>query len=170
MHPGPGHPPHALVTSLAAAGRSGEALIEAELERDKTIVGKEKAAAARVAQPTAEAKADGWRAILDPGTPNETHREIVLSIFRYGQDDVIAPYLEQYLEAADTLIDTLGFHKASVVLEHGFPKALGSAELVERVDAWLAGATAPKGAVRYATEGRADVVRALAAQAKDAQG
>jgi aminopeptidase N len=159
-----------LVTSLAAAGRSGEALIEAELERDKTIVGKEKAAAARVAQPTADAKAEGWRAILDPGTPNETHRETVLSIFRYGQEDVIAPYLERYLEAADTVIDTLGFHKASVLLEYGFPKALGTPALLERVDAWLAGTDAPKGAVRYVNEGRADVARALAAQERDAQG
>jgi aminopeptidase N len=157
-----------LVTALAAAGRSGEALIAAELEQDKTIAGKEKAAAARVAQPTAEAKAEGWRAILDPGTPNETCREMVFSIFRYGQEDVIAPYLEKYLEAADTVIDTLGFHKGSVVLEYGFPKALGSPELIERVDAWLASTDAPKGAVRYVNEGRADVVRALAAQAKDA--
>lgn len=160
----------ALITSLAAAGRFGDAEIDAEQESDNTISGKEKAAAARVAQPTEEAKAEGWRAILDPGTPNETSREMVLSIFRYGQDDVLAPYLERYLEAAETCIDTLGFHKGSVLLEYGFPKALGSPALVERVDAWLADNTAPKGALRYVQEGRADVLRALAAQERDAQG
>ncbi|MBA2956299.1 aminopeptidase N [Nocardioides sp. MAH-18] len=159
-----------LITSLAASGRFGDAEIDAELERDNTISGKEKAAAARVAQPTEEAKAEGWRAILDPGTPNETSREMVFSIFRYGQDDVVAPYLERYLEAAETCIDTLGFHKGSVLLEYGFPKALGSPELVERVDAWLADNEAPKGALRYVQEGRADVLRALAAQERDAQG
>lgn len=158
-----------LVTALAASGRFGDAEIDAELERDRTIAGQEKAAAARVSQPTAEAKEAGWRAIMDPGTPNETSREMVFSIFRYGQDDVVAPYLERYLEAAETCVDTLGFHKASVVLEHGFPKALGSAELVQRVDDWLGDNEAPKGAVRYVQEGRADVVRALAAQARDAQ-
>ena len=126
-------------------------------------------AAARVAQPTAEAKAEGWRAILDPGTPNETSREMVLSIFRYGQEEVVAPYVEHYLEAAETCIDTLGFHKASVLLEHGFPKAAGSTALLERVDAWLAEDRAPKGALRYVREGRADVQRALNAQARDAQ-
>jgi aminopeptidase N len=93
----------------------------------------------------------------------------VLSIFRYGQEDAVAPFLDQYLEAAETVIDTLGFHKGSVVLEYGFPKALGSPQLIERVDAWLADNTAPKGAVRYVREGRADVARALAAQARDAQ-
>jgi aminopeptidase N len=158
-----------LVTSLAAAGRIGDAEIAAEEERDGTIAGKEKAAAARVARPTAEAKEAGWAAIMDPATSNETSREMVLSIFRYGQEEVLAPYLERYLEAADTAIDTLGFHKGSVVLEYGFPKALGSRELVERVDAWLAGTSAPKGAQRYVREGRADVLRALAAQAADAE-
>ena len=157
----------ALITSLAAARRFGDAEIDAELERDNTISGKEKAAAARVAQPTTEAKAAGWRAILDPETPNETAREMVLSIFRYGQDDVTAPYLDLYLEAAETCIDTLGFHKGSVLLEYGFPKPLGSAALVERVDAWLADNNAPKGALRYVQEGRADVLRALAAQDRD---
>ena len=49
-----------LITALAAAGRAGDAEIDAELERDTTIAGKEQAAAARVAQPTAEAKAAAW--------------------------------------------------------------------------------------------------------------
>ncbi len=156
-----------LITGLAAGGRFGDAQIDAELERDRTISGQEKAAAARVAQPTAEAKALGWEAIMDPATPNETSREMVLSIFRAGQDEVVAPYLEKYLDAAGTLIDTLGFHKASIVLEHGFPKALASPELVDRVEQWLAATDAPKAAQRYAREGVADVVRALDAQACD---
>ena len=80
----------ALITGLAKAGRFGDAEIDAELEVDKTIAGKEQAAAARVAQPTAEAKEAGWRAILDPATPNETSREMALSIFRFGQEDVLA--------------------------------------------------------------------------------
>ena len=87
----------ALITALAKQGRFGDAEIDAELEVDKTISGKEQAAAARVAQPTAEAKAAAWDAILDPSTPNETSREIAFSIFRFGQEDVLAPYLEKFL-------------------------------------------------------------------------
>ena len=92
----------------------------------------------RAARPPRPRPRAGGRS-LDRGTPNETAAQMVFSIFRYGQDDVLAPYVEQYLEAADTVSDTLGFHKGSVVLEYGFPKALGSPELLERVDAWLAG-------------------------------
>jgi aminopeptidase N len=160
----------ALITGLARTGHAGETEIEAELTRDNTISGKENAAAARVAQPTADAKAAGWAAIMDPETPNETSREMVFSIMRPGQEDVLAPYLEKYLEAARTAIDTLGFHKGSVVLEYGFPRPLGSPETVARLDEWLADNDAPKGAQRYVGEARADVARALAAQERDARG
>lgn len=158
-----------LITALARAGRFGDAEIDAELEVDKTISGKEQAAAARVAQPTAEAKEAGWKAILDPATPNETSREIAMSIFRFGQEDVLEPYLDKFLEASETLVDTLGFHKASVVLEYGFPKVLGSTATLARIDEWLADNDAPKQAQRYVGEARAEIARALAAQAYDAR-
>ncbi len=158
-----------LITALAKAGRFGDAEIDAELEVDNTISGKEKAAGARVAQPTAEAKAAGWTAMMDPATPNETSREMTLSIFRFGQEDVLQPYLEKFLESAETSIDTLGFHKASVVLEYGFPKALASPATMARLDEWLDDNNAPKGAVRYVSEARAEVARALDAQACDAR-
>lgn len=158
-----------LITALAKSGRFGDAEIDAELEVDRTISGKEQAAAARVAQPTAEAKEAGWAAIVDPATPNETSREMAMSIFRFGQEDVLEPYLEKFLDAASTLIDTLGFHKASTVLEYGFPKPLGSEATLARLDAWLADNDAPKGAQRYIGEARAEIARALAAQACDAR-
>ncbi|MCY7399933.1 MAG: aminopeptidase N [Nocardioides sp.] len=157
-----------LITALAKVGRFGDAEIDAELEVDHTISGKEKAAGARVAQPSAEAKETGWAAIMDPATPNETAREMTVSIFRFDQEDVLEPYLDRYLEAAGTAIDTLGFHKASVVLEYGFPKALASPATMARLDEWLADNSAPKGAVRYVGEARAEIARALSAQACDA--
>ena len=91
-----------------------------------------------------------------------------MSIFRFGQEDVLEPYLEKFLDASTTIIDTLGFHKASTVLEYGFPKPLGSPATLARLDAWLADNDAPKGAQRYIGEARAEIARALAAQACDA--
>jgi aminopeptidase N len=158
----------ALITALAKSGRFGDAEIDAELEVDKTISGQEQAAAARASQPTAAAKQAAWDAILDPATPNETSREIAFSIFRFGQEEVLEPYLEKFLTASETLVDVLGFHKASTVLEYGFPKPLGSAATLARLDEWLADNNAPKQAQRYIGEARADIARALAAQAFDA--
>jgi aminopeptidase N len=159
----------ALITGLARAGRAGDR-IDAELARDTTISGKEHAAAARASQPTTEAKAEAWAAAIEQSdTPNETQRSIVLAFQAHGQEHVLAPYVEKYLEAAETLWEHLGTHKASTALNFIFPRPLASAELLDRVDAWLESTTANPGAVRFVREGRADVARFLAAQAKDAE-
>lgn len=159
-----------LVTSLAASGNAGER-IEAELERDRTISGQEHAAAARAARPTAEAKAEAWEvAMVSTETPNETQRSVAMSFQRSGQDDVLAPYVESYLAAADDVWDRLGNKRASTALEAMFPRQLASQELLDRADAWLARTPAPPAAKRYVAEGRADVARALAAQERDARG
>ena len=158
----------ALISGLARAGRAGDR-IDAELARDNTISGKEHAAAARAGQPTPEAKAEAWdAAVVRSDTPNETQRSIVLAFQAHGQDAVLEPYVERYLEAAETLWEHLGTHKASVALNYIFPRPLASPALLERVDAWLATTTANPAATRFVKEGRADVARYLAAQAKDA--
>jgi aminopeptidase N len=160
-----------LVTHLARAGAIGAKRIAEELQRDNTISGQENAAAALAARPNAEAKAEAWElAMVQENVPNETHRSVVRSFMRSGQEDVLAPYIEKYLEAADTLWEHLGTHKASTALEFMFPKPLASQGLLDRVDEWLDTSEANPGAKRYVREGRDDVARALRAQAKDAQG
>ena len=102
--------------------------------------------------------------------PNETHRSICLAFMRFGQEELLAPYVDKYLEAADDIWDRLGTQKASTVLEYIFPKPLGQPRAAREVDAWLDSSEANPGAKRYVREGRDDVARALRAQAKDAQG
>ena len=157
-----------LLTGLAAAGRADDARIDTELSLDNTISGQERAAAARAAMPTPEAKERAWKqAMLDPTTPNETARSVMMSFQRFDQDEVLAPYVDKYLDAVATTWELLGAHKASVALEYIFPKPLASQELLDKVDAWLETATVNPGALRYVQEGRAEVARALAAQARD---
>jgi aminopeptidase N len=160
-----------LLTALAKQGRADADRIADELERDNTISGQEHAAAARAARPTAEAKAEAWElAIVRDDVPNETQRSVVLAFQQHGQDDVLAPYVEKYLAAAETLWEDKGTQRASTALEYMFPRPLAGQELLDRVDAWLESSTANPAATRYVHEGRADVARALAAQAKDARG
>ncbi|MGN6783187.1 MAG: aminopeptidase N [Marmoricola sp.] len=158
-----------LLTALARTGRAGEAEIDAELAADNTISGKEHAAAARAARPDADAKAAAWQAaMLDSSTPNETARSIALAFMQHGQDEVLQPYVDAYLTAAETAWSTLGPHKAAVALQFLFPAVLGSPDLLARVDAWLADTSANPGAKRYVLEGRAEVARMLQAQERDA--
>jgi aminopeptidase N len=159
-----------LLTALAKNGRAEADRIDEELARDNTISGKEHAAAALAIRPTAEAKAQAWEdAVVRDDVPNETQRSIVLAFGAYGQDDVLAPYVEKYLEVADTVWEDKGTQRASTLLEFIFPKHLASPELIARLDQWLESSPANPAAKRYVRENRDDLARALRAQERDAQ-
>jgi aminopeptidase N len=159
-----------LLTALAANGRVDNTEINAELERDNTISGQEHAAAALTVRPTPEAKAQAWHdAIERDDIPNETQRSIALAFPTAGQAEVLAPYLEKYLAVADHIWEEKGVQRASTALEYMFLMPLVSTGTLARVDDWLATSQANPAAKRYVREGRADMARALAAQARDAQ-
>ncbi len=159
-----------LLGALARGGRADAARIDAEERADHTISGQERAAAARAARPTAEAKAEAWEiAVSRDDVANETQRSVVLSFMQHGQDDVLGPYVERYLAVADTLWEDKGTQRASTALEHIFPRPLASRELLERVGEWLRESPANPAAKRYVREGAADVERFLAGQDRDAR-
>ena len=81
---------------------------------------------------------------------------------------MLEPYITRYLEAASTIWEEKGVQRASVVLEWLFPRAIPTQRTLEAVDAWLRTSQANPAAKRYVREGRADIERALAAQARDA--
>jgi aminopeptidase N len=160
-----------LLGGLARAGRADDDRIDEELRRDNTISGRERAAAARAARPTAEAKAEAWEiAVVRDDVPNETQRSVVLAFMQHGQDELLAPYVEKYLEVAETLWERKGTQRASTALEFLFPRPLATRELLDRVSTWLKDSSANPAAKRYVREGAADVERFLAGQAKDASG
>ncbi|HJR90410.1 MAG TPA: aminopeptidase N [Aeromicrobium sp.] len=154
-----------LIKALARIGAADEQEIADELTRDDTNSGRENAAAARAIRPLAEAKAEAWqRSAIDPDTPNETRRQIAAAFQVSGQAAVLEPYVEKYLEMAETIVDELGVWIGQTALIHLFPLANPSAETLAKVDAWLASTHAPAAAMRYVSEGRDDLARALRAQ------
>jgi aminopeptidase N len=157
-----------LLTGLCRAGRADDAMVDAELQSDNTISGKESAAAARAAMPTAKAKARAWDEALSAETPNETMRYIAIAFQQPGQAEVLAPYVDRYLDAAGTLWEDRGVFHASTVLTFMFPKELATEETRDRVAAWLAASTANPAARRFVSEGLDEIERALRAQACDA--
>jgi aminopeptidase N len=159
-----------LLSGLAREGYAGDAEIDAELDRDKTIAGQEQAAGARASMPSATAKANAWTdAVERDDVPNETMRSIAASFHQTGQGEVLAPYVARYLAKAETIWEERGVHQASTVLEYMFPRKLANEATLEAVDSWLATTTANPAARRLVSEGRADLARALAAQQRDAQ-
>ncbi len=159
-----------ILTALAANGHADEGRIAEELSRDNTISGKERAAGARAVVPSAQAKAEAWRDAVERGDiANETQRSIAYVFDASDQADVLAPYLEKYLQAAETVWEDRGVQIASTMLEYMFPRVLTSRETLERVDAWLAGSSANPAAKKYVVEARADLERALTAQERAAR-
>ena len=159
-----------LLKSLAYAGRAGQEEIQAELDRDNTIAGQENAAGALTVIPSPEAKEDAWRdAVMRDDVANETQRSIARSFQVAGQDELLAPYVERYLEVASTIWEQKGVQRAGTVLVALFPRALATRETLEKVDRWLETTEANPAAKRYVQEGRADIERALAAQQRDAE-
>lgn len=155
-----------LVTALARLGAADEAEIAAELDRDNTISGQENASAARAIRPLAEAKEKAWQiAAVDRSTPNETRRSTALAFQVSGQADILEPYVDRYLELADTVVDDMGVWIGQVALVYLFPLANPSQATLDKVDAWLSSTSANPAARRYVSEGRDDLARALRAQA-----
>ncbi|HWL99033.1 MAG TPA: aminopeptidase N [Nocardioidaceae bacterium] len=159
-----------LLTGLAHMGRVDEAAIETELQRDNTISGQQQAAAARTALPTAAAKEWAWRTATESDdVANETQRSIAASFQQPGQDDVLGPYVDRYLDLATSVWEVKGTQMATNILMLMFPRALPTPEVLARVSEWLDTTEANPAARRLVSEGRADLERALRAQERDAQ-
>ncbi len=154
-----------LLTALARLGEAGEAEIAAALEEDKTISGQEHAAAARAIQPLADAKSAAWDAVVSGDVPNETRRSIAYAFQVTGQGELLEPYVDRYLSMAETVLEEKGVWMAQVALIPLFPLANPSQATLDKVDAWLKDTKAGAATVRYVSEGRDDLARALRAQA-----
>jgi aminopeptidase N len=158
-----------LVSSLARAGRFGDAEIDAELARDNTISGQENAAAAKALRPDADAKARAWEdAVVRDDVANETQRSIAASFQVHGQEELLLPYVDTYLDVARRVWEEKGVQRATIILLYLFPRALARPDVLKRIDAWLEDESVNPAARRLVGEGRSDIVRALAAQSFDA--
>jgi len=142
-----------LITELARCGAADEQLIDAELQRDNTATGAEKAAAARAARPTREAKARAWElAVESNDIPNETQRRICEAFWQPDQEQVLDGYLDRFLKTAEEISTSTGIwaEKSSIfrqnVLTYLFPDIADDAALIGRVHGWLAAGVTAAGA------------------------
>ncbi|MGL5406458.1 MAG: aminopeptidase N [Propionibacteriaceae bacterium] len=159
-----------LLASLAAQGKASDNMIDEMAANDKTITGAEWAALVRAARPTAAAKAEAWQvAAEDPQTPNETQRKVAVAFHQPGQEELLAPYVDQYFALVEKISNKEGIwetrsqaiaHAAVVCL---FPKNR-TQEILDRVDAWMDGKKFSDQVTRQLAEQRDALRRALACQ------
>jgi aminopeptidase N len=160
----------AIVQCLSALGAIDEAGIERELARDPSAAGQRYAARARALQPTAAAKAEAWRLVVEEDTlPNAMQAAVVGGFAHPTQGELVAPYVERYFAAIRGVWERRTSELAQTVVVGLFPTWTStiSKETLAAADAFLAGEDVPTALRRLVSEGRADVQRALVARAAD---
>ena len=154
-----------LLFALVAHGGADEQEIAAELERDPTATGQRNAERARALCPLPEAKQRAWqRAVHDDELPNSINEAIISGFAHPAQRQLLAPFVVRYFEDVAGVWVRRTSERAQTAVIGLFPAWAVDAHTVAAADAWLADGTRPSALRRLVNEGRAGIVRALAAR------
>ena len=94
--------------ALARRAELGEVdtdAVHALLERDPDPDAWVRALCVRASSPSSEAKDEAWTAMIERTVPIQNTYAVAYALWRPGQDAVVAPYAERYVEAIPTLHD-----------------------------------------------------------------
>ena len=167
-----------LLTGLVAAGRFGEEQIRTEEARDRTTTGRERAAEARAAIPTPEAKRATWRALVDDvSMPNETQVRVLRGLTNVERrPELLVPFVGQYVDIIDSVWSSRTFHMAENLLTGLWScttVGLDGADPAAALEGWLDSHTQAPAALRRIVRENLDdtrrVARAQAAETGDVQ-
>ncbi|MFJ9785631.1 aminopeptidase N [Amycolatopsis sp. NPDC101161] len=158
-----------LLHALVAHGKAAASEIDAELARDNTATGRRQAERARALRPTAEAKADAWqRAVYDDELPNAVSDSLISGFSHPGQKALLGSYVAKYFEVIDEVWQRRSSERAQPIAIGLYPSWAVDPGTVSASDEWLKGEHS-QALRRLVSEGRAGIVRALAARDFDAQ-
>ena len=162
-----------LLTALVAADRYGEEQIRAEEAQDRTTTGRERAAEARAAVPTPEAKAATWRVLIDDASmPNETQVRVLRGLTSVERrPELLVPFVSSYVEAIDSVWSSRTFHMAENLLTGLWSCStvgLDGSDPATALKGWLEShAQAPAALRRIVRENLDDTLRVARAQAAE---
>jgi aminopeptidase N len=158
-----------LLQALTAHGVVGEDEIAAEQDRDATATGQRQAERAMALVPTPTAKERAWqRAMRDDELPNAISEAIISGFSHYAQKQLLTPYLDRYFNEIAEVWERRTSERAQSCVLGLFPSWVVEQRCVDVAAAWLQDGERPSALRRLVSEGRAGVVRALAARAFDA--
>ncbi|MCW2614828.1 MAG: aminopeptidase [Frankiales bacterium] len=153
-----------LVQSLARLGRIEERAVDAELARDTTAAGIRSSLTARAALPVEAVKQRSWAAATgDLSLSNHEAHALAAGFWQHGQDELLAPYVDRYVEALPGLWATRSPEVVGRLTELLFPSTLVRQDVLDRTEVLL-GAEHPAGLRRLVAEQRDDLRRALQAR------
>jgi aminopeptidase N len=160
-----------IVATLAAAGAAaGRELIEAELERDPGDIGRRRAAGAIASIPDPEVKRATWERITtDRELPLATLQAMMGGFHRPGQDDLLRPYVDPYVDVLPEVWRDRVTEEAMAMTGGLYPAWIVEDGVVAAADRALR-LGLPSIANRILSENRDRTLRAMRARASDGAG
>ncbi|MGM7696718.1 aminopeptidase N [Microbacterium sp. A84] len=160
-----------LLVGLASIGATDAASIDAALAGDNTSKGAEFAAQARAALPSVADKRIAWETLVEKDdAPNTIVRSAALGFVHPNSAGVLGDFVQSYFDMLLPVWESRTYQIASYLIVGLYPTSLANTELRDATRAWLSANTDAAPALRrLVSEGLADVERALAAQARDAE-
>jgi aminopeptidase N len=157
-----------LLHRLVSVGRRAEAAIETEVERDDTAAGRRNALTLRAGQPTAAAKADAWRLVVEEDElPNADIAAVVGGFSDFEQRELLAPYVDKYFDAIADIYRTRTSEMGQEIINGLYPYFATSQDTVEATDRYLREEQPGPALRRMLLEARDGLARALRAQHND---
>ncbi|BDZ63152.1 aminopeptidase N [Agromyces mangrovi Wang et al. 2018] len=158
-----------LVIALAALGAADDALIDRTLAGDDTAKGRQQAATARAARPDSGSKDAAWLAVAtDTSLSNDVARAIAAGYRRAHPETLLESRVGDYFAMLRDVWAGRSFTMADLIVTGLFPAPVVTDETAAAAAEWLAAnADAPAPLRRLVAEGHAELVRALAARARD---
>ncbi|AWB95707.1 aminopeptidase N [Agromyces badenianii] len=159
-----------LLIALVAAGRAGDAEIDARLASDNTATGQQSAAHARAAIQTPEGKERAWASLIDVDTATNTVvRETAEGFLRSTDPALLEAFVERYFAMLEDIWEARSYAIAEKLVDGLYPSPLASQALADASRAWLESHPDVPALRRLVVERLAGIDRALAAQARDAR-
>jgi aminopeptidase N len=159
-----------LLIALVAAGRAGDAEIDARLASDNTATGQQSAAHARAAIQTLEGKERAWASLVDVDTATNTIvRETAEGFLRASDPALLEAFVERYFAMLEDVWEARSYAIAEKLVDGLYPSPLANRALADASRAWLDSHPDVPALRRLIVERLAGIDRALAAQERDAQ-
>ncbi|WP_157413690.1 aminopeptidase N [Agromyces allii] len=159
-----------LLIALVAAGRAGDAEIDARLADDNTATGQQSAAHARAAIQTVEGKERAWASLIDVDTATNTVvRESAAGFVRATDPALLEAFVERYFAMLEPVWESRSYAIAEKLVDGLYPSPLANRALADASRTWLETHPDVPALRRLVVERLAGVDRALIAQERDAQ-
>ena len=152
---------------LSAMGHVDAGMVEAELRRDPTDVGRRGAEAALAARPVDEAKRESWSRALDRSLALRSRVAILRGFWQVEQADLLSDFAtSSWVGTLPDIWGTISGEEALSMTDALYPHSLISDDVVEAADRAM-GLDLPRVAKRRLSESQDGTRRALRAQARD---